>query len=148
MGAALDVYRLYRWRGDQHARLILVKATRPEFPNWSQPDEDAAVDELNARFAVILSGERSGLTGGSVEFIAAWEGGYPDGDVFYARSSGIELEIWLTFDTVHKGCFVFSVQADEASFWASLQEMREAGEVCDLSHYSRPAQQVRALFLQ
>jgi hypothetical protein len=145
MGAALNIYRLYRWRGDHRERLVLAKATRPEFPNWSQPAEDAAVDEVDARFDAVL---RNGLPDGSSEFVAAWEGGYPDGDVFHGDASGIEVEIWLTFDTVHKGFFAFGIQPEEARFWDALQEIHELGEVCDLTEYSRPAQRVKVLFVQ
>jgi hypothetical protein len=145
MGAALDIYRLYRWRGDHRERLVLAKATRPEFPNWSQPAEDAAVDEVDARFAAVL---QTGLPDGRTEFIAAWEGGYPDGDVFYGDASSVEVKIWLTFDTVHKGYFVFGGQPEEMRFWEALKQMHELGEVCDLAEYSRPAQRVKVLFVQ
>src|SRR5262249_31549115 len=148
MGAALDIYRLYRWRGNHHERFVLAKATRPEFPNWSQTAEDAAVRAVDARFSAMLTGEGTGLPGGSLEFIAAWEGGFPDGDVFYGDASSIEVEVWLTCDNVHKGYFVFGVQPDEARFWGSLREMHELGEVCDLAEYSRPAQRVKVLFVQ
>lgn len=148
MGIALDIFRLYRWCGDHHERLILAKATRPEFPNWSQPAEDAAVEEVDARFATMLTSEHTGFPIGRPEFIAAWEGGYPDGDVFYGDASGIEVEIWLTFDTVHKGYFLFGLQSEETRFWDALQEMHELGEVRDLAEYSRPAQQVKVWFVQ
>src|SRR4051794_23481995 len=78
MGAALDIYRLYRWRHDHRERLVLAKATRPEFPNWSQPAEDATVAEVDARFAAVLTSYGAGLPAGHTEVIATWEGGYPD----------------------------------------------------------------------
>lgn len=148
MSAAQDIYRLYRLRDDHQERLVLAKATRPEFPNWSQPAEDAAVDEVDARFAALLTSDRSGLRGGKSELIAAWEGGYPDGDMFHGDASCEDIEVWLAFDTVHKGTFVFGVQGSEAQFWESLREMHELGEVCDVAEYSRPAQRVRVLYIQ
>jgi|SRR5262245_690779 len=148
MGAPLDIFRLYRWRGDHCERLVLAKATRPDFPNWSQSAEDSAIDEVDARFAAVLEKAKSGIPGGNTEFMAAWEGGYPDGDVFYGDASSVEVEIWLTFDTVHKGYFVFGVQYEEAHFWEALKELHEHGEVCDLAEYSRPAQRVNVLFVQ
>jgi hypothetical protein len=148
MGAALDIYRLYRWRDEHREQLVIAKATRPEFPNWSQPAENSAGDEVNARFAAVLTSDRSGLRGGNSECLAAWEGGFPDGDVFYGDTTRTEVEIWLAFDTVHKGYFVFSVQADEAGFWESLREMHELGEACDIAVYSKPAQRARVLFIQ
>jgi hypothetical protein len=148
MGIALDIYRLYRWRGDQQERLVLAKATRPEFPNWSQPAEDAADHEVDVRFSAMLVEEGRGLVGGSVELLAVWEGGHPEGDIFYEGTSGVELDVWLVFDTVHKGYFVFGGQADEASFWTWLQDVSESGEVCELSAYPRPAHRVKVLFIQ
>src|SRR5262245_182111 len=148
MAAALQIYRIYRWRSSDRERLVLARATRPEFPNWSQTAEDAAIDEVDARFAAVLTSDRTGLPAGNTEFIATWEGGYPDGDVFCGDASGVEIEVWLTFDTLHKGYFVFGIQADENCFWATIHEMHEVGEVYDIAAYSRPALRVKVLFVQ
>ena len=145
MGIELDIYRLYRRRAEDREQLVLAKATRSEFSNSSQSAEDAACLEVNSRFDFLL---RNWLSGGSTEFIAAWEGGYSEGDVFCGNASNVEIEIWLTFDTVHKGYFVFGSQHDEKLFWDALQEMHEVGSVCDLAEYSKPAQRVKVLFLQ
>lgn len=148
MGAALDIYRLYRWQDNHGERLVLAKATRPEFPNSSQPAEDDAGSDVDARFAAILARECKGLPAGSIEFIASWEGGFPEGDIFYEDGSGIEIEIWMSLDTVHPGHFIFGDQADVTQFWNSLQEMYELGEVSHAAEYSPPAQRVKVLFVQ
>jgi hypothetical protein len=119
---------------------------RPEFPNWSQPAEDAALKEVNTCFAAVLTRDRSGLQGGTFEFIAAWEGGYPEGDLFYENTSCQEVEVWLTLNTVHQGYFVFGVHADEGCFWKSLREMPELRDGCE-AEYSGSAQQARVLFV-
>ena len=148
MGTALDIYRLYRWRGIGQERLVLAKATRNDFSNCDQSAEKAANSDVDTRFAKLLSSDRTDLPIGTTEFIAAWEGGFPEGDIFYGDESGVELEIWLALDAVHNKHFVFGVHADEASFWRSLEDAHALGEVCDLSHYSRPAERVRILFVQ
>jgi hypothetical protein len=148
MGAELNIYRLYRYEKGNRTGLILAKATRPSFPNWSQSAEDTAIDEVDDRFAALLRSNHFGLLDGKVAFVAAWEGGYPEGDIFYGNGSCEEIEVWLSFDNVHQGFFVFGIHPDEESFWKSLAESHELGEVCDLTVYSKPAQRVTVLFVK
>jgi hypothetical protein len=148
MGAPLDIFRLYRIADGATSRHVLVKAVRPDFPNWSQPAEDAAIIEVERRLAAVLAQEAGPHAEGKVEVVATWESGYPEGDCFYEPVSNIDLVIWFALDAVHPGYFVFGVHSDEASFWQYIEQLSRDGEICPITDYARPAQRVQVRFVQ
>ncbi|HYE18975.1 MAG TPA: hypothetical protein VEA69_11055 [Tepidisphaeraceae bacterium] len=148
MGVPLDIFRLYRVPEAGGAGHLLVKARRHEFPNWSQPAEDEAVEAVERRFGEIIVRETGPAANPAPALIASWEGGYPAGDCCYTSASGPELDIWFALDTVHRGYFVFGVAADEAGFWTSVEGLSRDGEIGDVAEYARPAQLVRVRFVQ
>lgn len=148
MGASLDIFRLYRLPEALADRHLLVKAQRPEFPNWSQSAEDAAIEEVERRFGAIIARETGPGTSSNAEPVASWEGGYPVGDCFYQSASGVELDIWFSLDTVHTGYFVFGAHQDEASFWTSVEELSRDGKIRPITDYARPAKRAQVRFVQ
>jgi hypothetical protein len=145
MGIELDIYRLYRWQEGDRDRLVLAKAVRPEFPNWSQSSEDEAQRTVDARFDSLVAREAARFSASTADLIGAWEGGYPEGEVFYEAASGIEVDVWVCFDAENPGYLVFGAQSDEASFWESVRDLSQSSAV---SKYPEPACQVRVLFIQ
>lgn len=81
MGAPLTIYNLYELAGGSE-NYLLVKAERPEFPNWSQPAEDAAIAAVESRFEAILAFQESQLGFNETKLIGTWEDAYPEGNVF------------------------------------------------------------------
>ena len=148
MGTWLDIFRLYRVADGSTTRYILVKAIRPEFPNWSQPAGDAAIDEVERRLRTVVEKEVGPASAGTVEVVATWENGLPQGDCFYEETSGIDVAIWFALDVVHPGYFVFGVHPDEASFWNHVEELSRDSEICPITDYGRPATRVEVHFLQ
>jgi hypothetical protein len=148
MGAPLDIFRLYRILDRPTPRYVLAKAVRPNFPNWSQPAEDAAVDEVERRLAAVVATELGNEAEGKAEVVATWEAGLPGGDCFHKRASGVDLAIWFALDTVHPGYFVFGVHPDEARFWHHIEELSRDGEICPITDYARPAKHVRVRFVE
>lgn len=149
MGASLDIFRLYRIPdGTSVGSHLLVKAVRPEFPNWSQTADDEALEEVERRFDAILAREVGQSAGAKAESIATWESALPEGDCFCESASGVDLSIWFALDTAHPGYFVFGAEGDELTFWANIKELSRSGEICDVSHYCRPAMCVQVRFVQ
>lgn len=148
MGVPLDIFRLYRISGDSTPHYVLAKAVRPDFPNWNQIAEDAAIDEVEQRLNAVMEQEVGPLTVGKAEIVATWEGGLPTGNCFYETASGIDVSIWFALDAVHPGYFVFGMHADEAAFWQSIEELSQDGEVCPITDYARPAKNVPVRFVQ
>jgi hypothetical protein len=148
MGSPLDIFRLYRVSDGPTPRYLLAKAVRPDFPNWSQAAEDAAIDEVDRQLAATVAKEVGQDAEGKTEVVATWESGLPKGNCFYESTSGVDLAIWFALDTVHRGYFVFGVHRDEASFWQHIEELSRDGEICPITDYARPAKHVQVRFVK
>ncbi|MFT5326086.1 MAG: hypothetical protein ACI8P0_003960, partial [Planctomycetaceae bacterium] len=122
MGAEQRIFNLYELDGSDE-NYLLVKAERPAFPNWSQSAEDTAIDTVEAKFESIIATERDVLKFDSARQIGTWEGGLPEGDVFYSSESGVPLDVWFSLDTKYGRFFVFGIAESESVFWASLREL-------------------------
>ncbi|WP_190516379.1 hypothetical protein [Leptolyngbya subtilissima] len=148
MGVPLDVFRLYQILGNPTPHYVLAKAVRPDFPNWNQIAEDAAIDEVERRLNTVVEQKVGPLAARNAEIIATWEGGLPAGDCFYETASDINVPIWFALDAVHPGYFVFGMHPNEATFWQSIEELSRDGEICPITDYIRPAKNVEVRFVQ
>lgn len=147
MGAPLTIYNLYELVG-ANQRHLLVKAERPEFPNWDQNAEDAAIDAVDSHFTSLVAAQqhRLGFTGTTL--IGTWEDAYPKGDVFYTDQSDILVDVWITTDTKYGRYFAFGIAKSEEDFWNALRELHADGDLWGFEEFVRPATCQRVLLLQ
>ena len=147
MGAPLTIYNLYHLVGGNEL-LLLVRGERPEFPNWSQPAEDAAIDSVDSEFKAIVAAQQSRLRYSEAKLIGTWEGAYPEGDIFYSDQSEIPVDVWLALDTKYLRYFVFGIADSEDAFWDVLSKLHFEGDLWGFEEFSRPAQRQRVWFVQ
>lgn len=146
MGAPLTIFRLYKLNGCAESHL-LIRAVRPEFPNASQPAEDAAIGAVDAEFDSLLAQQKTELGFATADQIGTWEDGLPEGDVFYSANTGTPVAVWTTHDTKHKGLFAFGIAETETQFWQQLKELSDDGDLWGYEEFSRPAEQRRVWFV-
>lgn len=147
MGAPLTIYKLYRLDGGNE-QLLLVRAKRPEFPNWSQPAEDAAIDAVDSEFTASVAAQQSRLRFSNAKLIGTWEDAYPEGDIFYSDQSDIPVEIWFALDMKFQCYIVFGIADSEESFWDTLRELHSQGDLWGFEEFARPAQRQRVWLVQ
>ena len=147
MGAPLTIYKLYRLDGGNE-QLLLVRAKRPEFPNWSQPAEDAAIDAVDSEFTASVAAQQSRLRFSNAKLIGTWEDAYPEGDIFYSDQSDIPVEIGFALDMKFQCYIVFGIADSEESFWDTLRELHSQGDLWGFEEFARPAQRQRVWLVQ
>ena len=147
MGAPLTIFNLYRLVGGNE-QLLLVRANRSEFPNWSQPAEDAAIDTVDSEFTATVAAQQSRLRFSNAKLIGTWENAFPEGDIFYSDQSDIPVEIWLALDTKYQRYFVFGIAETENSFWDGLSDLHSQGDLWGFEEFARPAQRQRVWLVQ
>ena len=147
MGIPLEIYNLYELVGGSE-RYLLVKAERPEFPNWSESAKDAAVDATESQFTQILAAQKARLGFTETKLLGTWEDAYPEGDLFYSDQSDIPLDVWIATDTKYNRYFVFGIAKSEEEFWNALSELHADGDLWGFEEFTRPAKCERVWFVQ
>lgn len=147
MGAPLTIFNLYQLVGGDE-ELLLVRAERPEFPNWSQPAEDAANGAIDSQFSAIVTAQQSRLRFTEAKQIGTWEDAYPEGDIFYSNQSDIPVEVWFATDTKYWKYFVFGIADSEQDFWDKLCELHSEGGLWGFEEFERPASRQRVWLVQ
>jgi hypothetical protein len=147
MGAPLTIYNLYQLVGGNE-KLLLVRAERPEFPNWSQPAENAAIDAVDSEFIATVAARQSALRFSEAKLIGTWEDAYPQGDIFYSDQSDIPVEVWFALETKYQRYFVFGIADSENAFWDALSELHSEGDLWGFGEFARPALRQRVWLVQ
>ena len=129
MGAELRIFNLYQLTGPGEVKYLLARAQRPEFRNSSQVEEDAAMATVEKIFSNILTREKGIFGFELAQFVATWEGGFPEGEVFYGKTSGLAVDVWISLDTKYTRYFAFGSEPTEEAFWDSLRDLYEAGDL-------------------
>lgn len=147
MGAPITIYNLYQLVGGNE-QLLLVKAQRPKFPNWSQSLEDAAIDAVDSQFSAMVAARQIRLRFTEAKLIGTWEDAYPEGDVFYSDGSDFPVEVWFACDTKYRRYFVFGIASSEQDFWNKVGELYADGGLWGFEEFARPATCQRVWLVQ
>lgn len=148
MGIPLDVFRLYRLRGEGCEHHLLLRVGRPAFSNADEGDYGRAAEAADAKAHALLElYERGELSAVCVREHAPELAGElqarPVGDELSEGVGGVYVEPWVAATRFGHPWVVLGTAASEEEFWRALEEDE------DLSNLGArgPARGVRAFFL-
>ena len=149
MGIPLDIYSLYRLRGEDCLHHLLVRVSRPGFSNADEGDYARAARAADEKAKTLVElYEREALAAECAarhapELAGESQAG-PVGDELSEGGGGIYVSLWVAETRFGHPWVVLGTAGSEAEFW------RAVGEDEDLSSMGarRPARAVRAFFLR
>lgn len=148
MGIPLDIYSLYRLRGEDCLHHLLVRVGRPEFSNADEGDYAGAARAADEKTKMLV-----GLYGGETlaaecaarhaPELAGESQARPAGDELDGAGGGFYVNLWVAETRFGHPWVVLGTAESEEEFW------RAVGGDEDLSTLGarRPALGVRAFFL-
>lgn len=148
MGIPLDVFSLYRLRGEGCEHHLLLRVGRPAFGNADEGDYARAAGAADEKARALLElYERRALAAECGREHAPELAGElqarPVGEELAEGVGGVYVELWVAGTRFGHPWVVLGTAASEDEFWRAL------GEDEDLSSLGagRPARSVRAFFL-